>query len=59
MRLWSRPVIDTASVPQDSASSPGHPRRRDRDRTDTDRFRIPSRLLNLLLTMGLCLAYGG
>ncbi|MBL8071713.1 MAG: hypothetical protein JNM35_11515, partial [Nitrospira sp.] len=52
-------MIDTASVPQDSASSPGHPRRPDRYRADTDRFRFPGRLLNLLLTVSLCLAVGG
>ena len=59
MRLWSGPVIDTASVPQVSASSPGHPRRPDRHRADSDRFRFPGRLLNLLLTVSLCLAVGG
>lgn len=50
-------MIDTASVPQVSASSPGHPRRPDRHRADT--VRVPDRLLNLLLTVSLCLAVGG
>jgi hypothetical protein len=52
-------VIDTASSPHDITSSPVRPRRLDRHRTNTHRFHILGRLLSLVVTMSLCLAFGG
>lgn len=59
MRLGNGPVIDTASSPQGLSSSPPCPCAPEKHRADTNRFRIPSRLLRLLLTMSLCLVFGG
>ena len=52
-------MIDTASSPHDITSSPVRPRRLDRHRTNTHRFHILGRLLSLVVTMSLCLAFGG
>jgi hypothetical protein len=52
-------VSDTASSPHDITSSSVRPRRLDRHRTDTHRFHILGRLLSVVVTMSLCLAFGG